>query len=371
MDPRKNIQKASSRNPKDPYSQHPNRDFPHISQNQSLLIHDENYELHSEEASSDEEFFDVDIPLEKRDLINNANYFKQLSLSFYGENEPLRPLQPLQPQRLQLIDDNREHLRTEISRYDAKSQSPRSGIEQIHSWRKSPVLPSEKESFQSSYNNLFQTLSKPNPLYTVSPKAQIVHYKSKGSDKQLTKNATGMSLKDMNAMNSSPTGMNMSFNRTAATGMYPALTNVSVFGYASSLTPKNGNIQYRESSGNVPNKKIIVRPPLKKLGSASGKSKILKEYMSATEPSTSYLKNSTSVQAIPKRLQMYAGQDSTVMNLNLKVIDGKLHQSKLKMYERSIPVRPSLLMNTTRSSTNTTKRTIGVAAGKYTKRNYD
>jgi len=367
MDPRKTLQKFPSRNPKDPYSQYPNRDFSHISQNQSLLIHDENYELHSEEASSDEEFFDVDIPLEKRDLINNANYFKQLSLSFYGENEPL------QPQRLQLNDDNRQHLYTDISRYDARSQSPRSGIEQIHSWRKSPVLPSEKESFQSSYNNLFQTLSKPNPLYTVSPKAQIVHYKSKGSDKQLTKNATGISLKDMNAMNSSPTGMNMSFNRTAASGMYPALnTNVSVFGYASSLTPKNGNIQYRETPGNaVPNKKIIVRPPLKKLGSASGKSKILKEYISATEPSTSYLKNSTSVQTIPKRLQMYAGQDSMMTNLNLKVIDGKLHNAKLKMYERAIPVRPSLLMNTTRSSTNTTKRTIGVAAGRYTKRNYD
>jgi len=359
MDSRKAIQKIPSKNPRDPYAQYMNQNFSHISQNQSQVIHDENYELYSENDSTDEEFFDADIPMEKRDLINNANYFKQLSLSFYGNKEPLHP------QRLELIDDNRQHLRTEMSRLEAKSQSPRSGIDSFNNWRKSPVLPSEKETFQSSYNNLFQALSRPNPLYASSPKAHIVHYKTKGSDKPTlheAKNITGISQKDMSAMRSSPTAMNMSFNRTAAAGMYPQLSNIAAYG--NSLTPKNGNLQYsRETPANLSTKKIVIRPPLKKVG--SGKSKLVKDFISATEPSTSYLKSPTSIQPIPKRLQMYA-QDN-VANLNLKVLMSSPTNAKLN---KGTPSRPSMVMNTTRSSTNTTKRAM-VAVGKYTRRNYE
>ncbi len=363
MDSRnRNPQKTLTKNIRDPYAIH---DFSHISQNQSQVIHDENYELYSENSSTDEEFFDKDIPMEKRDLINNPSYFKQLSLSFYGNKEPL------QPQRLELIDDNRLHLRTEMSRPEVRSQSPRSGMESFHNWRKSPVLPSEKETFQSSYNNLFQALSKPNPLYAASPKAHVVHYKTKGSDKpslREAKNITGISQKDLNTMRASPTALNMSnmsFTRTAAAGMYPQLNNVSGYsGYGNSLTPKNGNLHYssRETPANISTKKIIIRPPLKKLGSA--KSKLVKDFISATEPSTSYLKSPPSVQPIPKRLQMYAQDNMT--NLNLKV----LMSSPTAKLNKGIPSRPSLMMNTTRSSTNTTKRAM-IAVGSKTKRNYE
>lgn len=309
----------------------------YIEVDQSLLIHEGAYEVSSEDVYNDQEIYDTDIPLDKRDLINNSHYFKQLSLSFYGVTQPIK--KPSLKQK-----DEQYNFVTEPSRLNT-SLSPKSQQSLFYGWSKSPTSSQkEKDHFHLTFNN-FSQLNKKDKFNLTGYKVNSGLIRGKTVEKSLLKDnktITNIDAKESKLYRINTPKLNTSITRTSPN---PHLATILTIG--SAATTRQSNFFDKETS-NSPTIKRVVRPSLKKLSSSKVISPSHKEYL-ITEPSTASsagLKTSASSQLIPKKLKMYA-QDNSLNLLNIKGIGQGEERSQttrpMIIKKKVVPAKPSLL----------------------------
>jgi len=368
MDPRKLTKKNINKKSKETtYASTQEASFHSYEQsNGSLLIHEENYDIFSDE-SSNTEIRDKDIPLEKRNLINDASYFKQLSLSFYGNPAPSQ-------QKTVTQEDYRLNYKTEVSRMDNRSLSPTSNKDYFQAWKKSPVITSENEHLQKTFNNFFKFI-KTNNFNSTNHTNRPLQSRGKESDKHVLRdNKTNLNVsrgttRDINAYKIGPNKLNSSLTRIATIGMYPPLTSVMTgaggLGVIGTASPKNSSQIHKENTNSI---KKVLRPSFKKVTSSKPKLISSKNYLS-TEPSANDLKTISSSNLIPNKLKMYAQDNLTSFNLKSFMENNTKFQSNIhRSQDKLLSIRPSVI-NKSNQKVVVPKRTVVAVPSKLVMKN--
>jgi len=287
-----------------------------------LLIHN-NSDIFSEQSSNEKEIRDKDIPLEKRNLINNREYFKQLSLSFYGESQS--------PRRQVMKTENDQHSFRKTGSKMNTSLSPRSQQDYYYGMRKSPNLQYEKDPFQMTLSHLVQLGQKSQASLTSSKLNLSQRDKIDKHEAKSPKSIARIDLKDLKGYKVKTNNVLTARAKNDAKGMYAQFTTGQTT--CTTSTPRYSNFWDNDIL------KEAHSPGVKK-GLNTKVKATNKEYL-LTEPNSSLLKNTNSPRAVPKKLNMYALDNLSI--LNFKVImgaDGKIQSNKAA--NEKVPVKPSL-----------------------------
>ncbi len=306
MDPLKrtkyNVQKASKET-NFPSTQEAS--FFLLDPNGSLLIHDENYDLFSDNSFI--EIRDSDIPAQKRNLIQDSDYFKQLSLSFYGD------IQPLQAKGNAQEGDTSKKIKTEASYVDSRSKSPTLLNHYLPPWRRSPC------SFLKStkpYGHLVKEMRAGRGEYEQSLNHLLTRLNTKDS-----------LVKGPNYQ------LDSSVQRLPSPGAYPSFGSIPSVGLSLAGSPKNIELLIKGKS-----KAKAIQPKLKKLPTDSF---ISKKLGLQTEPNE--LLSPKTPKIIPNRLKMYAEESVTSNSKPLTVTGLKSRASLLRVQDGYYLVKPSAL----------------------------
>lgn len=270
-------------------------------EDRSLLIHDDVSEMFSDQSSSLKEINDKDIPLEKRNIINDPSYFKQLSLSFYGT--------PPSPQK--------SITKNESNQYNFKpspklehSLSPRSNETYYYGFKKSLNSPFEREPFMKTAYNTTKNIQN-SQISLSNSKINLTHIRDQKMDKFEPESPRGATVfTDLSKYKA----FRVNLNNILTTQMRDqGLDPYSQFSTGqttlSATTPRQHN-NWIKGSG-----KEIGSPRVKKIINTKTKG-VAKDYL-LTEPSA--LK-SPKYNQIPKKLKMYALDNSSMNNLKNAMI---------------------------------------------------
>lgn len=292
----------------------------------SLLIHDdEKFDILSDLSSSCE-IRDKDIPVDKRNIINDSTYFKQLSLSFYGEAQS-----PKQTNIKTEADRSRVKKETGSSKLNT-SLSPRSDYSFYYGLKRPANIQFEKNAFHMNFSSLMkQSQKSQNSLK--SSRTNLSQNKDKSIDSKYEakspKNIAKIEIKDLK-MYKVNTGNVLASSqvRNSSRGMYPQFATTQT---TTATTPRyNKNFWDPEIVRN------IRRPSVKKVTANTKPRVVNQEYMLSEPMSNSLLKNSNNSSGISQKLKMYAMDNSQV--LNVKVVmgqDGKIQSNKAILHERT------------------------------------
>ena len=301
--------------------------------NRSLLIHDEKeFEAVADDNDAASQFFDKDIPADRREIINNASYFKQLSLSFYGASKPS------QKPAIRHVASN-SITKTEPAQTGGDSSSPRSTNEYFYLWRKSPIMQGTTDHFHVNNKNFSQVDKRGEMSSTSYSKLGISQIALKGRDsiKREGRNTTVGLSKEIKNYKANILRMNSNSNR--ATPVYPNLASSINIDYSS--TPKNGEMLSRNLNGIL---HVEGRPSLKLL--ANNKPRPPAKGYLTTEPSSAQLKTATTPTVVPKKLKMYTQENTNFSSLKQLVNTEGRPQIARKYSKEILPGRPSIMRDT-------------------------
>jgi len=296
----------------------------------SLLIHDDQDDIISDQSTSLKEINDKDIPLEKRNIINDHGYFKQLSLSFYGESlSPSRSVRSITKP-----ENNQYNFKTGSSHLNT-SLSPRSTKEYYYGLRKSPTLAFEKDPFQMRMSSLAQKGQKSQNSLSNS-KLNLSQTRDKYMDKYEPKsprNVARIELKDLKAFKVNLNSvLTTQVKNIDGKGMYPQFGTTGQT-TCSSTTPRYSNFWEKDLIKEI-------HPNIKKTTNTKAKA-ATKEYL-LTEPNTSTIKSPNSARTVPKKLKMYALDNFNPVNFKVTMgSDGKIQSNRSGVAEKA-SMRPSM-----------------------------
>lgn len=298
--------------------------------NKSLLIHDEECDIFSEPSNNDQDIQDADFHLDKMSILNNPNYFKQLSLSFYGTSRPSQKPKNSQP-------DNHFVLKTEGSQPET-SNSPRANREYyVGLKRPSFYKKIDRESFQLNTSSFSKGIHK--PQLTLSGSRVGLQY-TKGrvierNDSREYINSSKIEIKPYRITNKGNTPL----TKGTLARMYPQLAHgiANSSNVQSSITPRKSSFFGYDTSATA---KQARKPSIKT--SVSTKPKVSAQEYLLTEPNALTLKTSKSSTntVIPKKLKMYAIDNLGMFNFRNSV-EGKLSTNRSSSREK-FPIRPQV-----------------------------
>lgn len=326
--PKKMVQPPQSQRSNIRHSEKPNYS-PEV--DRSLLIHDDASEIFSDQSSSLKEINDKDIPLEKRNIINDPTYFKQLSLSFYGTP-------PSAPRSLSKNENNQYNFKASPKLESPKldhSLSPRSSETYYYGFKKPLNSPFERDPFMrmtvSSTKNIQNSqISLSNSKININQIRDLKMEKFEPESPKVIASPTDMSKYKafrVNLNNILTTQVKNGHGLDAYSQFSTGQTTLSA------TTPRQNNI-FSKAAG-----KEIGSPRVKKIINTKTKG-VTKDYL-LTEPNT-ILKSPIKYNQIPKKLQMYAMDNLSMTNFkNAMGADGKTPVNKTNITDKT-PARPTI-----------------------------
>ena len=250
---------------------------------------------------------------------------------------------------------------------DNRSFSPTSGKDYFQALKKSPVIISENDHLQKTFNSFFKFI-KANNFNSVNNTGATSQSRGNITEKQVLRDNKNMNIsrtntREINLYKMNNSKLNNSLTRLTTMGMYPPLNSVmngtGGLGVVGTGSPKNSSQIYKENTNSI---KKVLRPSFKKVTTSKTKLVSSKNYLS-TEPCVSDLRTSASSNLIPNKLKMYAQDNLATFNLkSLMENNAKIHQNNVhKSSDKLLSIRPSVLNKSTQKFSIQPKRTIVAA----------
>jgi hypothetical protein len=304
-------------------------EFSRNSPNASLLIHDEGNEYFFEDGCNDKEFVDKDIPAEKRSIINDPTYFKQLSLSFYGSSPQL-------PQRvLQTQEDDKKIVVTKPQKMYPGSLSPGSNSQYFYVL-KSPSSKNGTDMPQLNFTN-FSLLAQQSQLCLSDSRGDLGLKKEQQNEKNPLKH--DFYIRPLDTKNFKPlkisinqSNSNVSTTRFTTQRHLQLATDKTI---SSATTPRSSDSLFKTGAVTA---RMLSRPSVAKLMGITQQEEYYK-----SEPNTStYPKSPSRPKIVPDKLKMFSQNNFSRTSFK-SIVDTESDKDikKINSKEKLKPTRPS------------------------------